>query len=927
MKEQVSRRTQAGERAGQPLLVSTKLRVPPSRPNLVSRDRLLSLLSRAEPRRLVLISAPAGFGKTTLAASWARSNANRVAWISLDEGDNDPARFWSYFVAALTGIAVEPDEVAQTGLRSAGSGDIEPFLVSLINGIASSSIEFALVLDDYHLIHDPSIHKAMDYLLDHQPAQMQVVIASRQDPPLSLARLRARGQLLELRAPDLRFTPEEASAFLHGTMRLRLSPESITALESRTEGWIAALQMAALSIQGRPDVSRFVESFTGSQRYVLDYLAEEVFDQQPEEIRKFLLMTSILDRLSAPLCDAVIWEAGEKARSSPRQPASASPAHRSREMLASLEKGNLFLFPLDEEREWYRYHHLFAEFLRGLLGRTHGDLIPELHIRASEWLEAEDYLEEALEHALAAEDHPRAARLIERASEEVIKRGGLASLARWLGNLPEQYVRPNPRLSLAHAWALLGAGDFAGADARLADAEQAQSRTSEAQDVASGIAALRSFMATMQGDVSGAVTYSRQALEKMPAGNSFLPSLIALTDGFAREITGDAAAARLAYLEAAASGRSAGNIIATIGALAQLGDLQVIRGQLRYAAHLYRQALQAGTEERGWSLLYAAAHTGLGRVLLERNELAEAEYHLTRGLEQLAHWGSMGVFGNAMLAMSRQAWGDLEGATEALELAEQASGNLPPKIREVILAVEALLWLRRGELEKASAWARQVKWAPEEEFSSFTQYQGAALGRVLVAEGRAEEAVAVMSSIAEKAEAGGWWGAVIDSLAVLALAFDRLGQDETALNALRRALSLAEPEEYIRTFVQEGPAMFSLLSSLRARLEREASGSEPPVSLEYVDRLLAAFEGATAGDEVRPRSSDLRRLSPRTLSERETELLRLVAEGKPTREIAADLVIAEGTVKRHLHNIYGKLGATNRTQAIALARRHGLLKD
>ncbi len=910
-----------------PELVTTKLRIPLTRPDLVPRERLIRLLAQPAPRKLALVSAPAGFGKTTLVATWARQSPKAVGWVSLDAGDNDSARFWTYFVTALQGLYPRLAQEVPLNLHAVSSGSLEDFLITLINEISALPLELALVLDDYHLIVEDSIHRAMNYLLVHQPPQMQLIIVSREDPPLSLSRLRARGELLELRAAELRFTPEEASAFLGHTMDLHLSPEDVAALEARTEGWIAGLQLAALSVRGRQDVSSFVDAFTGSQRYVLDYLGDEVFYRLPEETREFLLLTSILDRLCAPLCDAV----------------TGAPGPNSHEILHRLEKENLFLVPLDEQRQWYRYHHLFADFLRSLLERTRGDQVKRLHERACEWLAAHGSSSEALEHALAAEDYPRAAHLVEGLSEDTIKRGEMTTLSRWMRALPEEYIRPNPRLCLAYGWALFGIGDLDGAEARLVDAEAILAEGGNPQDVAAEIAALRSMTAALQGDMYGALELSQRASANIPAGNNSVASVVALMLGIAYDLSGDSSAARRSYLEATEMGQSAGNVMVTIGALAQLGDLQATRGELRYAVHLYQQALQMDIEESGWSLLNSAAHIGLGRVLLEWNDLEEARHHIEKGVHQLENWGGLGAwYANVGLSQMRLAMGDQEGAMAALLRVERSSAALRSRLgeagvnlmAEVMSSLEAQAWLLSGQLDRARGWAGKVKWDPEEPLSYIRQYRDSTLGRVLFAEGRHEEAVAVLSALVAAAEAAGYWGVVIDTLPTLALALEARGEGKTALATLRRALSLAEPEGYVRTFIQNGAPMSALLSRLLETLhgEKTAESNASP-SRAYVESLLAAFPTGyqpiavstqRSGRGPHPLSPDTQP-PPHLLSQRELELLRLAAEGMSSREIAADLIIAEGTVKRHLHNIYGKLGATSRTQAIAAARRLGIL--
>ena len=576
--------------AASPLL-ETKLYVPRWRTGLVPRARLIERLDRGTERKLTLVSAPAGFGKTTLLAEWlaAIPAAERpAAWVSLDQSDNDPALFWAYFITALQKVQSEVGESALSLLHSPQPPPIESVLTTLINEINAIEDDFALILDDYHVIDAQPVQDGTTFLLDHLPPQMHLVIASRADPPLPLSRLRGRGELAELRASDLRFTPEEAAAFLKDVMGLDLSADDVAALETRTEGWIAGLQLAALSMQGREDVPGFITAFSGDDRYIVDYLVEEVLQRQPERVRSFLLQTSTLDRLSGPLCDAVTDQEEGKG------------------MLEALERGNLFVVPLDDKRQWYRYHHLFADVLRAHSMEEQPDRVPTLHRRASEWYEQNGLPSDAVRHALAGEDFERAAGLVELAALAMLGGSQEPTLLEWLKALPDELVRARPVLSVYYAFASLSGVGLEAAEARLRDAErwlEATADTSERpaappaemvvvdeegfRSLPGSIAIARAYHAGALGDVAGTVKYARRALDLLPEGDYMWRGAAAALLGIASWTTGDLEAAYRSFAEGMASLQMTGYIHLQIMGTPVLADIRTAQGRLREAVSIY----------------------------------------------------------------------------------------------------------------------------------------------------------------------------------------------------------------------------------------------------------------------------------------------------------------------------------------------------
>jgi LuxR family maltose regulon positive regulatory protein len=901
-------------------LLTTKLYVPRARPELVSRPRLTERLNEGLTRKLTLVSAPAGFGKTTLLAEWLSDFRlpiadfrlgtdsdsienrksqieNRVAWVSLDEGDNDPARFWAYFVAALQTVQADTGKAALAMLQSPQPLPMEAVLTALINEIAVVPHPFVLALDDYHLIHTLPIHSALAFLLDHLPPNMHLVMANRADPPLPLARLRGRDQLAELREADLRFTTDEAAAFLNQVMGLNLSDEDVAALEARTEGWITGLQMAALSMQGRKDIPSFIAAFTGSHRYILDYLIEEVFQRQPADVQDFLLKTSILDRLTAPLCNAI------------------TEREDSREVLLALEQANLFIVPLDESRQWYRYHRLFADLLRHQLqvaGLQH--LAPHLHKRASQWYETNGFPADAVHHALAAHDWERAATLISDASRSLMSRGEVMTVVGWLQALPEEVVRARPQLCLECSWPLILTGHLEAAESYLAQAEQ-----SAQEDAAflGEIVAAQAYIARTRGDIRRTIDLSQQALTLLPQDNLSSRSIVALNLGLAHWHRGHLAEAEQALTEAERAALQSGNRHVRLMALGVLGPIQAAQGKLHQAAVLCQQAIQLGERSPAMAL----THIEFSALLYEWNDLEAAADHLRRGIELTQRSGNLEVRtgGYRMLALLKQAQGDASAALAALQEAHQLARDhdVTPLVRARNAACHVQIALAQDDVATAMHWAEQV--TEDADASLFYPFLRLTPVRLLLAQNEKAAAAEQLEALYETAVGAGWQFGVVEVRTLQALAAPT---PAVALSFLADALALAQPEGYVRTFLDKGEPMAALL--------REAASQG--ITPDYVAKLLAAIDA----EEQRGRGAEVQRLSPaplhpstpalvEPLSERELKVLRLLADGLTNQEIAQALYVSVNTVKTHLKTIYGKLGVHNRREAIAQAKKLGLV--
>ncbi|MBA3425414.1 MAG: helix-turn-helix transcriptional regulator [Rubrobacter sp.] len=896
-------------------LLKTKLYAPRAHPNLMPRPRLSELLAAGMDRKLTLLSAPAGFGKSTLLSEWHMlhpGSDNPVAWVSLEKTDNDPTRFLSYLITALQTIEADIGAAVLVSLRSPQPPPIEPMLTALINEITATPRDFVLVLDDYHFIEAEAIHGALAFLLEHLPRQMHLILCGRTDPPLPLSRLRVQDQITELRADDLRFTSEEAATFLNDVMGLDLPAEDVTALAAGTEGWIAALQLAALSMRKRSDVSGFVDAFKGSHRHVLDYLTEEVLERQPARVQTFLLETSILDRLTAKLCEEVTG--GDDGQA----------------LLERLEHANLFTIPLDDERLWYRYHHLFADMLRHRLHQGSPERVTCLHRRAAGWYERQRLVDDAIEHALAAEDNAWAAQLVEQNTEKTVMRSEGATLLRWLEALPEELVRSRPRLSIAHAIASLFGGRLEDIEPLLRNAERALGGLSDASgsssaddgtggwlaDIPSCLAIIRGDLARMRGEVPPAIEFSRQALARLPAGTSYLRSKATWNLGVASWLGGDLATADEAFAELIAANRASGNTYLPVLASSGLGLLRTIQGRLHEAAEAYRGAVRLGGGKGKVSLPVAGwAYLGLGDLLREWNDQDAAMRHLEEGIELGKRVGQAGpvATGYTILARVLQTRGNTSGALDAIEKARQAAPD--PGVHQLFGALAphwARVWLEQGDVSAAARWARESGLSINDDPGFVREPEHIVLARVLIARGEHDKALQLLGRLLLAAQAGGRTGRMIEILVLQALARLAEGHTSLAMSTLARALPLAEPEGYIRVFADEGAPMAGLL--------RHASvgGASPG----YAGELLAACEQATRDRAPRTRSAVGEGPQPLSepLSERELEVLRLIALGQSNREIARELYVSLGTIKTHINNTYRKLGVHSRVRAVARAR-------
>lgn len=901
-------------------LLEGKYRVPGRQPNTVARPRLAERLSASSRSALTVLSAPAGFGKTTLLTEWLATvpaDAPSIAWLSLDHRDNDPARFWTYVVTA---IRTAMDGVGAGALQVLASSppSTEAALAALLNDLDGQSKELLLVLDDYHLIEAPEVHDGMTFLLTHRPPQLHLVLATRVDPPLSLARMRARAQLIEVRAADLRFTDEEAAAYLNGSMGLRLSDGDVAALEGRTEGWIAALQLAALSITGRDDASAFIAGFAGDDRYIVDYLAEEVLARQPPDVRDFLLKTSVLERLTGPLCDAVTGRDGGKAS------------------LVALERANLFLVPLDDRRQWYRYHHLFADVLQAHLLEEHADEVAELHRRASTWFEANGDTSQAISHALAGGDSGRAADLMELAMPVMRRERREAELARWVRSLPDEVVRVRPVLGIAFVGALAQVSDFDTVGERLSDIEcslRSEDGTWPEQpppelivvdevgyrSLPASIETFRAALALAHADLAGTVTHAREALSLAPPDDDLTRAAASALAGLASWTTGDLSGAHAAYTESTARLARVGFVADVLGCSITLGDLRRAQGRLGDAMRTYQWALDLAAPKPGAAPSRGTAdmHVGMAEVLLERDDLAAAAEHLAvshrlgehNGLPQNPYrW-------RVVMARLREAEGDLDGALELLDEADRVyAGDYSPNVRPVP-AVRTRLRLRRAELSHADVWARELQLTAGGDLSYLREYEHVTLARLLLARhhaerdnGALEQALGLLERLLAAAEEGERGASVIEVLILLAVAHRARGDVPAALGALHRAVTLAQPEGYVRLFADEGAPMATLLKAL----------TKPSASSGYVRRLLAS----ATRTEHRP--ADPKALVD-PLSGRELDVLRLLGTDLDGPDIARELSVSLNTMRTHTKNIYAKLGVTNRRAAVRQAHDLNLL--
>jgi LuxR family maltose regulon positive regulatory protein len=902
-------------------LLATKVNLPRTRPDRLARSRLVQRLDEGMGQPLVLVCTPAGFGKTTLLADWAADATLPVGWLSLDPDDNEPMRFWRYVVAALDRVVGGLGEQIVPLLGPGSGTSTHGVVTALINRLQTQPDELALVLDDYHLIDEPAIHDSLGFLLSHLPPRLHLAIASRSDPPLPVARLRASGQLAELRAADLRFTPQEAAAFLREVWKLDLPPEAVAALEARTEGWAVGLQLAALSLQGRPDTEEFLDAFTGTHRYVLDYLSEEVLGRLPDQVRRFLLQTSILERLSGPLCDAVTGDSDGQG------------------MLEELERANLFLVPLDEQRRWWRLHHLFADLLRARMLQTKPELVPELHRRAAGWCEQHGLIDEAIRHALAAGDTPWATRLVEEHLGETLRRGESVALTRWLALLPDDTVRSRPGLSLAKAMTELNLDHLEEAERLLAHTERAfdhhEREPPELQIPTSGgmvaqvpaaIALLRAELAYDRADPDAVAAFARAALAHMAEDEHgprlFARSLLVGADW----MTGRVVDTEPAFAELLAEGRAAPAAYPVLRTCFMLGLVQQAQGKLDAALRTYQEGLRLATQGDWFSVYHAGeAHVGIAQVLYQRNQLDEAHQHATQGVEFCRQVLELTELDIALVALAwvRQAMGDPDAALEAMNEA----CRIYSRANVVALAYpawseRARLQLALGRVVEAARWTREQGLTEHDEVSYLREGDHLVLARVLLAQSQPDRALELLERLDALAASQGRTGSLIQIRALRALALQAADEHRGALTLLAETLELAGPDGHVRVFADEGPPMAALLRSLLGTRRRARAAAGAGAGTEHLHRVIQAFQPTTAPADSTART--VRGLIE-PLTDRELEVLRLLAAGRRNRDIAAELVVTLETVKKHTSHIFAKLGAANRTEAVAHARRLGLI--
>jgi LuxR family transcriptional regulator, maltose regulon positive regulatory protein len=899
--------------------LATKFKIPHVRRDLLHRPRLIEGLDEAIDREVTLVCTPAGFGKTTVLAEWAANARCRVAWLSLDHEDNDPMRFWRYVILALQRVSKPIGESIPAladlpaGLSSRG------VVTAVINELESASDPVALVFDDYHAIESESIHKDMAFLLSHLPPMLHVVLASRTDPHLPLARLRARGQMVELREADLRFTPEEASALLREVWELDLSSESIGALEGRTEGWAVGLQLAALSLHERPNPDAFLEAFTGTHRYVLDYLSEEVLERQPEDVERFLLRTSILDRMSGPLCNAVTGDAdGQR-------------------MLERIERANLFLVPLDDDRRWYRFHHLFSDLLRARLQLEGTVRISELNGRAAAWCEEQGLLDDAIRYAIASGVGPWAARLVEERLDDTLRHGEEATLARWLSLLPEEALRSVPALCLAQGQMQLHLGHLDSAERFVEDAERGVARAVSigpgvpttggiVAEAPAAIAILRAELSAMRGDGEATAARARSALalmsEQERGPRLWARWLLACADW----ISGRMPDAERAFSALVVEGRTERDLYPVMSTGSTLARVQRARGELGAALRTYREGKRFITEQGSVSAHHAGEpHVGIAQVLYERDQLDEAYPHLLEGIEL-----SRQVLvlrerdrGLTTLAWIHQASGDPDSAMETMNEAcrmypsEDAASLFNPAPSE-----RARLLLAQGRVEQAARWVEERGLMAADEVAYPRELELLVLARVMRARSEPDLALDILERLDVLARSQGRTGSLIQIRGLQALALQSAGDHPAALSMVAEALALGRREGYVRVFADEGPDMASLLRSLVGSRHRGRIRDLTAAAIQHLNRVLLAFGHGAGRREVGGRVST-KLVDP--LTERELEVLRLLAAGRRNNDIARELVVTLETVKKHVSHILGKLGAASRTQAVARARELGMI--
>ena len=880
-------------------ILQTKLNIPPLRPLVVLRKRLLEILDQGliQHHRLILISAPAGSGKSTLLAHWIETQSQPSAWISLDSTDNDPIQFVTYLITSLQNVKLAVgDSILQTigsdlDSGNVNSGWVETVLRPLINDLVQIDHSLILVLDDYHVIENPTIHSAMNYLINNLPPNAYVVISTRSDPSLHLASLRARGQIIEIRASDLRFTLPESTTFLKDTMRLKLTSGEIVSLEKRTEGWIAGLQLAAASLQSQTNIPEFIENFAGSNRFILDYLLEEVLRFESEERYSFLLTTSILNRITGSLCDALTKRSNGQS------------------MLEQLEIENSFVLPLDNERRWYRYHHLFADLLRHRLAAEHPDKISELHLRASNWYQQHNLVGEAIEHSIAAKAYEQAAILIENAVMPMLQRGRQFTVERWIESLPETVRSQRPQLLLLYAWVLLFTGKVEQYGHPLKEAEQIW-ETAGRQDQLGKILAFRANVARLQRDPTLAIDLAQKALDRLPEEAYLHRSISAMVLGDAYVQVGNTRSARAPLESVLNREQGADNQLLLLIAKNRLADSAILEGNLHLANEIYKEVVKSVGNRPIWQK--AEAHIGLGKISLEWNQLQNAENHLSQALAlgEQTHREVYLTDGYIALAWLRHAQGDRNQTIKTINHAIQFAKQFEHKntVRRVF-AQQARIRLQQGDQEFAMLWLEKFAPDPDVYIDNYLyEMEFITAARIWLSAGKLSSTEKIISAIKPQVAAAGRQGTLIELLIVESLVQMQQEKCDSAIETLKEALVLAEPSGYIRVFANESNPMIEILHQLTDRHFMPT----------YIEKLLKASR--TANTSI-PSGNQL--IAP--LTERETDVLVLMSQGASNQEIADNLTIALTTTKKHVSNILGKLGVKNRTEAVSRGRELGLI--
>ncbi|MGV6858910.1 MAG: LuxR C-terminal-related transcriptional regulator [bacterium] len=911
-------------------ILSTKLHAPPHRSEWLRRSRLLEQLDAGLSRKFTLVSAPAGFGKTTLVVDWLRGRQQPFAWLSLDEADSDVNQFLTYLLAALATLEAPGVSAASAALDTAQPPPPAHVLTILLNALSALEERVVLVLDDYHRLESEAVDQALDFLLEHAPTSLHLVVTTREDPSLPLARMRARGEMVELRLNELRFSTAEAADFLNQLMGLALSDGEVAALEQRTEGWIAGLQMAALSLHGRDDKAAFIESFTGSHRFILDYLLEEVLRRQPEAVRDFLQKTAVLDRFSASLCDAIIGQSGE--------------AVGAEELLLALERQNLFLVPLDEARQWYRYHHLFGDVLRARMRRD-ASALQTVHQRASAWFEDNGFPVDAIHHALTANDSDNAARLVEQAWPTLRQSTPERMFLDWIDALPSSRIEASPVLSFHHGFCLLSQ-DLAAADPPLSKAqawvdmagdEEGHAKAERAGMVICnedefaqlpgllGIA--RAYQCGAYGDLPGIVRNARRAMEHFPVGDTLWRGAATALLGLAQWSSGDLEGAYDAIAESAETMHKSGDLVSCLGALCLLSGIRGSQGRFRDARTICQKALKIADSFGDHPPQGTAdIHVELAELAYESGDLGMAEQQLqtSHAMEDYTRLPEVQHRWFIVMARVKQAQGDFDTAEALLDEGAQCQIMSPAPETQPISAWQGRLWLARGRIDKAQRWAEKSGLSPEDETGYLFEFQHLTLARLLIAQYRdqpdeheVQPILDLLTRLAGSAETGKRQRSMAQAHMLRALLHDAMGEAQAARNALQQALDIAEPENYVRLFADEGEPMLTLLRRERKRLNSSA----------LVDQILYGSlhsEETTTTTEDASVSDRLLNSLPESLSEREQQVLRLLASELTGPQIAEHLFVSLNTLRTHTKNIYSKLGVNNRRAAVRRANELGV---